>query len=520
MSIATEIEQMAEDMAKSQMATQKDFDYLKEVIKTSTSEQLKAVIPSLSKSQQILISSVLEDMAKSGEGSRGGKVIGRTSSGKPIYASANPAADHAGFSNKDHSDAAELHQKLGKKAQTAGRKASTREEKVKHMDTEMYHSSAQNFHNKVNEHLGQTKNAMDHPKVKDALSDVKEDHAAMAGNSMQKSASPTTEPESSPEPTSEEDKVKKKKSNDDIDEKIDKQVPPPKNQGDNSPEGFEGQVIKAKRIKMKKSFQEMVKGLVAQGMEKEAGCDLLCKAFDLTEKKEDVSKVWDVMAKAAEPTEKQNKEESQVEPTKDMKDKKKGTSPEPMSGESKETADEVKKSNVEATIERMQERKLEKSKCIEALAKAVPTVEAKTFEAIWDAMADRKTDAELAKSMKPSANPFHVRTIPGNCHYDVDAFLEEEEVKKSERIKSGNTFDYEPEGETVIVKSEDAAKTVKEPDVNDFIEKGLDMDRDTVILAKSNKNCQPSGAFTVNSFTEDDMVKSFHGLTKEEAEKI
>lgn len=48
---------------------------------------------------------------KHGEGSRGGHVIGHTTSGKPIYAShSNPA--HAGFNSTEHHEAAEVHRKI------------------------------------------------------------------------------------------------------------------------------------------------------------------------------------------------------------------------------------------------------------------------------------------------------------------------------------------------------------------------------------------------------------------------
>lgn len=45
-----------------------------------------------------------------GEGSRGGKVIGHTKSGKPIYDTSNHAK-HANFNKEDHLDAAKLHKK-------------------------------------------------------------------------------------------------------------------------------------------------------------------------------------------------------------------------------------------------------------------------------------------------------------------------------------------------------------------------------------------------------------------------
>jgi len=51
------------------------------------------------------------DLIKAGEGSRGGKVIGHTKSGKPIYDSAAHAS-HGSFNQADHKDASRLHRKL------------------------------------------------------------------------------------------------------------------------------------------------------------------------------------------------------------------------------------------------------------------------------------------------------------------------------------------------------------------------------------------------------------------------
>jgi hypothetical protein len=49
---------------------------------------------------------------KSGEGSRGGKVIGHTKSGKPIYE--HSIYNSAGFSTEDHSDAMSAHMKASR----------------------------------------------------------------------------------------------------------------------------------------------------------------------------------------------------------------------------------------------------------------------------------------------------------------------------------------------------------------------------------------------------------------------
>lgn len=74
------------------------------------------------------------------EGSRGGKVIGHTSSGKPIYAEKieNTTADHqehSHWSAKDHYEAMKLHEKHEKEHKEAGRNSQAKK-----------HASAADFH--------------------------------------------------------------------------------------------------------------------------------------------------------------------------------------------------------------------------------------------------------------------------------------------------------------------------------------------------------------------------------------
>lgn len=51
-----------------------------------------------------------DELEKGGEGSRGGKIIGHTKSGKPVYASKS-ANEYSDFSKDDHKDASNLHDK-------------------------------------------------------------------------------------------------------------------------------------------------------------------------------------------------------------------------------------------------------------------------------------------------------------------------------------------------------------------------------------------------------------------------
>jgi len=63
------------------------------------------------------VDQALDDLIKAGtgEGSRGGKIIGHTRSGKPIYQDANHA-DHSSFTKQDHKNAATLRMKLSDEA--------------------------------------------------------------------------------------------------------------------------------------------------------------------------------------------------------------------------------------------------------------------------------------------------------------------------------------------------------------------------------------------------------------------
>ena len=58
--------------------------------------------------QDTLIRKAMDVFEKGGEGSRGGKVIGHTKSGKPIYAETN-AKHESTYNSQDHKDAAYAH---------------------------------------------------------------------------------------------------------------------------------------------------------------------------------------------------------------------------------------------------------------------------------------------------------------------------------------------------------------------------------------------------------------------------
>lgn len=85
-----------------------------------------------------------EDLEKGGEGSRGGKVIGHTKSGKPVYAHRNPFY-HKGFedwSKDDHKDAIKHHENHALFA----------EQKAKHLYSKGKHDESAEYAKKIEHH--------------------------------------------------------------------------------------------------------------------------------------------------------------------------------------------------------------------------------------------------------------------------------------------------------------------------------------------------------------------------------
>jgi len=80
-------------------------------------ESVEEKYPSLVWNPRKSLDQALDDLIKAatGEGSRGGKIIGHTRSGKPIYQDANHA-DHSSFTKQDHKNAATLRMKLSDEA--------------------------------------------------------------------------------------------------------------------------------------------------------------------------------------------------------------------------------------------------------------------------------------------------------------------------------------------------------------------------------------------------------------------
>ena len=95
-----------------------------------------------------LTTSYVEELAKAGEGSRGGHVVGHTRSGKPIYGNIADSQKHdKHYTFEDHEDAAEFHRKLHKKYKEApGADTASEEAKGKMRDRIYHHNVNANYH--------------------------------------------------------------------------------------------------------------------------------------------------------------------------------------------------------------------------------------------------------------------------------------------------------------------------------------------------------------------------------------
>ena len=85
-----------------------DSDKIKKSLVTLAAAKIQGRLSSdmLEKAQHVI------DIIKGGEGSKGGKVIGHTNSGKPIYEGKNGQhEDYKNYSEQDHWDAADIHDK-------------------------------------------------------------------------------------------------------------------------------------------------------------------------------------------------------------------------------------------------------------------------------------------------------------------------------------------------------------------------------------------------------------------------
>lgn len=104
------------DDAKSELSKSEDSDEIKKSLQSQIDSLQKHRINGEVVYIRVIEKSIDSDLEKGGEGSKGGKVIGHTKSGKPVYAqSISSKNKYRSFSKEDHKDAASLHKDEMKK---------------------------------------------------------------------------------------------------------------------------------------------------------------------------------------------------------------------------------------------------------------------------------------------------------------------------------------------------------------------------------------------------------------------
>lgn len=129
--------------------------------------------------------------------------------------------------------------------------------------------------------------------------------------------------------------------------------------------------------------------------------------------------------------------------------------------------------------------------------------------------ADKKEDKK-EKKMEKSVNwnfksSIAANTLGRNTHWDVDSYIEKSEAEKQEIIKKGGYFG-ETQGEP-LQKSDS-----KKVDINDLIEKGHDYSTDEIKRIEGIRDHKIEGK-VVKSFHDEDIAAAL-GMTKEEYKKL
>ena len=276
---------------------------------------------------------------------------------------------------------------------------------------------------------------------------------------------------------------------------------------------------KEEKEKMEKSYlmKQMVDRMKERGMHRD-------KCLEAMKKKgydhEIAAKAWDTADQA---------EEAGKMVDTDKKKEAKGQKEKPMmkSVEDKEVVDEFKKaqgsvSAAEAEMNAEANSKIEHSEEEKALrAKMQSNTQDMDNEGNLIAKGEEKKTEEVPeKTVKwGSDNHNTVRLLKAstrrgqNCHYDVvDAIIKDQE-KREDFKKSGATY-YGEESEEKLEKSEK-----EKLDIQDMIEKGVDLNESRYNAAVENQRPQQKGAYTHKTFDESSIAKDL-GISDEDAAKI
>lgn len=287
-----------------------------------------------------------------------------------------------------------------------------------------------------------------------------------------------------------------------------------KHQGDNSPEGFEGQVVKSKMSVMdelidkkgkKKKQKEPMSGDSAESSKTHK---------DMESAKAEGAKAQGAQIKkagASMPMEQGKPKSAMSQPlaTAPKKKEKKAKDQNPMSGNPKEGSDSSSDTKIDAAGAKVQKsEELKKS-----LEKEV-----------------EKNEKGKPKKVEKSVNwalPYHVQKIKAgtmgrNAHYSVGRNIIKDELERH-KIEKGHKADgarWEPTEEVIEKSEKDQEKpedVEKKPvSISDIIEKGLDKNEDDLKRA-ANAALKPP-KFVKKSFSDADIARSL-GLDVEKVEE-
>lgn len=330
------------------------------------------------------------------------------------------------------------------------------------------------------------------------------------------------------------EEVTSKKHDEEDEELVMEQAAEHKHQGDNSPEGFEGQVIKAK--KSDKEEAEELKKRAPKGVDpakhercvkevKEQGhsvgsahaiCTSSMKKSEETEMKFDEKTLSEMIGRMQERGLEKSKcfdallkkghEQGQVEQAwaaaeelskaKKMKKAEKEKEKESPKEEAKEEAREDAAEKI-MEMEAKQHGTKDPKKLVEAEKKEKQAEGKMKKSIVWQS----KTNDLLKASTRRGQN----------CHYSVEEYLLKSEAEQAETIKKGGYLND-------AAASEELAKS-RRTSLNDMIEKKLDRSSDQVRDLVQLKKSAPKGAFTVQSYNLAEMAASLN-MPIEEAAKV
>lgn len=299
---------------------------------------------------------------------------------------------------------------------------------------------------------------------------------------------------------------------------------------------------KMEKKKMKKSFQALVERMIERKLEKSKCVSVLAKNMETTEDK--IGAIWDALEKAMSykyddgSVGESTPEKDQVKTPSSEDEPKEGGVAEPGPDSSvqpyedkaaenqddkddakhatKETADEAV-AQAEGKVKKSEETEqdLEKGKSVKKYVDMILSDKLQVQDVLKEAPDEMKDDIlaalrerdkgvenkeekkeEIKKSdefsLEEAKDPFKVRKIGQNCHYDVDSYLANEYVQSFKK----STFDYD---------SENLEKGETRESINDLLESKKDLAKSDYYQKINEMHTKASGAFLIKSFDDSDM---------------